>query len=934
MKIPTATYRLQFKPSFGFQSAVEIVNYLKALGITHIYASPIFKVRKQSTHGYDAVDPRRLNPELGTMEDFETLVSKLKNARMGWIQDIVPNHLAYDFNNPALRDLLEHGQDSIYKDFFDIDWNPECPLLKGKLSAPFLGDHYEKCLSDGQLRLKYDEDGFSVNYYEFKLPLAISSYTELLNKTGEQFRQKPFKTSPAGSRLTKLINRLSFVYEKGSSLERDERIKSVKTQLWELYRREPDIAKSLNRILQSFNGDPGNKESFICLDNLLKKQVFRLRFWKTATDEINYRRFFDINDLISLRQESKSVFLWSHELVLRLIKDGKVDGLRIDHIDGLADPAAYLKRLKEKAGDTYTLVEKILGKNESLPESWSVQGTTGYEFSNRVEGLFVCNKNKEAMKSILSNQSIGNLPFEKKAVCAKREILLSHFAGELDRLVARMQQLAPYLKSGADITRSRLKSALTELLIYFPVYRTYTASGNPTAEESTFIRSANSLAVLHRPDLNYEFEFLQKILLNTHETLSGDKGLFQRLRKRAVTILEQLTAPLTAKGFEDTALYRYPLLLSLNEVGGDPDQFGSTRQTFHKFMVERAEKWPHALNTSSTHDSKRSEDIRARLNVLSEIPDQWEKMVYLWRTLNEKNKTRLKDNFVPDNIEEYFLYQTLVGSWPLNEDTSLPPYAERIEAYMVKALREAKLHSSWHSPNDEYEKAVKLFIRDILKPGEKNGFVTEFHSFCCAIAQYGIFNSLSQTLVKITAPGVPDFYQGAELINLNLVDPDNRRPIDYDKRKALLQKIQAAVAGSGLNFFPEPPDLLEQADRLKLFIIMKGLQTRKLYKNLYRNGSYLPLETIGRFSRHVVVFARRFENMWSITVVPRFLTRLIAPRQNPLGPLLWNDTAVILPPGAPDRWENVVDNRHLNAKNQLKVGELFEFFPAALLTGV
>jgi (1->4)-alpha-D-glucan 1-alpha-D-glucosylmutase len=933
MKYPIATYRLQFNSSFGFQSALEIVKYLKELGITHVYASPILKARKNSPHGYDGVDPGLLNPELGTPEDFEFLTDRLKDMDMGWIQDIVPNHMAYDFDNPALRDLLEHGPNSFYRDFFDTDLKFVCCSLEDKLAAPFLGDHYEKCLMAGQILLKFDKEGFSINYFEFKLPLSIASYAELLNHAEKKITKNPEETVPDLGRFAYLANRFAKAAAKKPSSDRDNGIAKLKAELWEIYQQEPEMADALDRMLQDYNGDISQEKNFLRLPTLLSAQFFRPRFWKTSGDEINYRRFFDINDLISLRQETEPVFLWSHKLLLRLINEGKIDGLRIDHIDGLVDPEAYLTRLRNAFGDIYLVVEKILEHDESLPESWPTHGTTGYDFSHRVESLFVRRENEEAIKSILNKYFPSEETFEEILFSAKKQIMLTHFMGDLDNLVDRIRRLAMRLSSGADITRPRLKAALTEILIRFPVYRTYLASGNITSQDRTYIQQAINMGNKQRPDLLYEFEFLQKVLLKTYDVPSDHEKSLESFRKRAVTSFEKLTAPLMAKGLEDTALYRYPLLLSLNEVGSRPDNFGTTCLSFHKYMAERADKWPYALSSSSTHDSKRGEDVRARLNVLSEIPDQWEMMVSYWRGFNKNKKILVKDVLVPNDAEEYFLYQTLVGSWPVERDTD-PPYLERLEKYIVKFLREAKLNSTWHSPHEEYEAGVISFVQRILEQSDlENPFMRDFLPFCRNVAFYGVFNSLSQTLIKMTAPGLPDFFQGSELMNFRLVDPDNRGLVDYEKRKQLIRKIQEIPADDGLKYFPEPDGLMDAADCLKLSLIIKSLKARKQHFELFLVGSYIPLQVTGHFSKHVIAFARRLGTQWSITAVPRFLAGMITPQQMPLGTDIWKDTSVILPSGAPSRWNSIFSDQSLKIKQNLPMGELFEFFPAALLTG-
>ncbi len=932
MNIPIATYRLQLNSSFGFESAGEIVEYLKELGVSHLYASPILKARKTSEHGYDTVDPGRLNPELGTDEQFEALIGKLKKANMGWIQDIVPNHLAYDFDNPALRDLMEFGADSAYREFFDIDWEPGCLSLTGKLATPFLGDHYDQCLLRGEISLGFDKSGFFVSYYDFKMPLAMKSYSELLTLAEKESR-KADETDFSKGRLAGFAERFEASCGRNAGPERDEAISDLKTRLWDLYNQEKDVAAGIDGMLGIYNGDPDDEQSFLPMDKLLAGQNFKFRYWRTAGDEINYRRFFDINDLIALRQEHEPVFLWSHRLFMRFVEEGKLSGVRVDHVDGLAHPGAYLRRLRDAIGKSYLVVEKILEQNEQIPESWPVQGATGYEFAQRVQGLFIRTDNKDAMKSVFSKSSREDVPFEEILYSAKRQIVHSHFMGDLDNLVGWMQQLAMRIRSGADITRPRLKAALLEIAVRFPVYRTYSASGTISSDDKTYIGYAISLSTMHRPDLLYEFEFVQKVLLKTYLVPEGEEEYLEDVRRRAVTLFEQLTAPLMAKGLEDTALYRYPLLLSLNEVGSSPDRFGTTPKDFHDFMTRRAKKWPYAMSGSSTHDSKRGEDVRARLNVLSEIPEQWESLVSCWHALNKDKKTRSKDTMAPDDADEHFIYQTLVGSWPLEEETD-PPYLERLENYMLKSIREAKLHTSWRFPDEDYEAGVISFVQAILeKSGSKNHFLEDFLPFCRYVARCGFFNSLSQTLIKITAPGVPDFYQGDELMNLNLVDPDNRRPVDYEKRRKLVREIRDSVSENPVESFPEIPLILEATDRLKLFLTMKGMEARKNHFALYQDGSYIPLKVSGAHAENVVAFARRLGDLWSITAVPRFLAGLILNQKLPLGSAVWDDTAAELPAGAPDGWNSILTGERINSKDNLPMGEIFDSFPAALLIG-
>jgi len=932
MQIPTATYRVQFNPSFGFKDVAEIVNYLANLGVSHLYASPIFKARRNSSHGYDGADPNQLNPQLGTSAEFETLIDVLQGHGMGWLQDIAPNHMAFDYDNRMLMDVLENGPHSAFYRFFDIEWHHPDQGLRMRLLAPFLGSRYAECLIAGEIQLRYGETGFTVEYYDRKLPLRIESYLNILGYGIEKVKITLGENQPDYICLIDILDNLeslSLPVEAGS---RTDQIRLIKESLWNIYCTNDVIKQFIDRNTRLFNGQRGEVASFGLLDTILSRQHFRLCYWQVACDEINYRRFFDINELIALCQEKEEVFDGTHLLLSRFVEDGIVAGIRIDHIDGLADPAGYLNRLRRRFKDLYILVEKILDPAEKLPGFWPIQGTTGYEFTTMLNALFVRLKNKERFTTVYTRFSGREESFESVVYSGKRRILETQMSGELDNLAFNVKKVSSGTPAGRDFTLKRLRASLTELLVRFPVYRTYIANGKPRDSDRQYIRAAVESSVLRRPDLKPELLFLKRLLLGE---LGGgtedEENEITTLQHLVATRFQQLTAPLMAKGFEDTSLYVYNCLLSLNEVGGDPRQFGCEPSDFHAFVQQRANHWPHAMNNTATHDSKRGEDVRARLNVLSEIPAEWAANLEQWQALNRPLKARLDGREVPDKNEEYFLYQTLVGAFPLG-DYDLADFIDRLGKYMVKAVREAKIHTSWLSPNEAHEAALTAFVERILAPSGENSFLDTILPFCKKIARYGIYNSLSQTMIKITAPGVPDIYQGTELMDLNLVDPDNRRAVDFVNRLKYLQKIKTGARIEIRSLIDEL--MADRFDgRLKLYVMAAALKTRNAYSRLYRDGSYVALQTTGRFHNHVVAFARHDGYNWSISTVPRLLTDLVGEDEDPMGSAVWQDTAIELPAGTPVRWHNALTDEVLTAKNTLALGDLLALFPAALLIG-
>jgi (1->4)-alpha-D-glucan 1-alpha-D-glucosylmutase len=928
MRIPAATYRIQFSPAFGFKQAKEILPYLNALGVSDVYASPIFKARKGSPHGYDVVDLNLLNPDLGTESDFEELIAELKQYGMGWIQDFVPNHMAFDGENSMLMDVLENGRNSEFFGFFDIEWTHFYEGLSERLLAPFLGRHYSEALGAGEIVLKYDNNGFQVRYYSLTLPLKIESYLRIVTYRLNDLR------SALGDDHPDLIKFQGILYSlKNLPVSIDERlgrygqIQFIKRMLWELYNTNSDIRQFISSNIDTFNTEKESDGSPVLLDSLLSEQLFRLSFWKVATEELNYRRFFNINGLISLRVEDASVFNGTHSLILNLVKDRKISGLRIDHIDGLYDPTEYLKRLREKAGDVYLVVEKILGADENLPHLWAVQGTTGYDFLNCVNGIFCDENNGRAFNRLYYSftgckTSYDVILYEKKKLVIEKDM-----TGDVDNIAHLLKRISGKNRYGNDMTLYGLKKAIIEILAHFPVYRTYVNPYSFGEYERSCVSSAIKKARESNPGLLYELSFLELFLL-----LEFNDYLSKEDKKEWVHFVmkfQQLTGPLMAKGFEDTMLYVYNRLLSLNDVGGNPDRFGISVKEFHDYNIRKARSQPHSMNATSTHDTKRGEDVRARLNVLSEIPDVWEASIKKWSKFNRRKKKAVKGMAVPDKNDEYFLYQTLAASMPFG-DKEHDRFIPRVKEYAIKAVREAKVYTAWLKPDTDYEENYLAFIDKITKPAVRNIFWEDFLSFQGMVSFYGVFNSLSQTLLKIVSPGVPDIYQGSDFWDLNLVDPDNRRAVDFSLRAWLLNEIRSREADDILNLIDELLATKEDG-RIKMFLIYKALAVRQTYRHVFEKGEYIPLETEGRYKEHVIAFAWKHKPEWIITVTPRLLTGVIKENKYPLGTEVWDDTRLILVEGSSCKWKNEITGAALGGEKTLAVGDIFRHFPCALL---
>ena len=925
MQIPLATYRIQFHAGFNFRSAQAIVPYLAELGISDLYASPIFAARAGSSHGYDVVNPSQINPELGGEAGFAELSAELREAGIGWIQDIVPNHMAFDSENDMLVDVLENGPDSPYHNFFDIDWNHFYGGIKGRLLAPFLGKFYGDCLESGELQLRYDQDGLSVNYYNWRFPLRIESYSHVLMYDLGRLREKLGRNHPSFVKLLGALYMLKYVPAGEEGRERYDQISFVKQMLWELWNDSPDVKQFIEENIQTLNGEPGNPESYNLLDNLLSDQFFRLSYWKVGNEELNYRRFFTINELISLKIEDREVFDTVHSYVLVLIREGKMNGLRVDHIDGLYDPTEYIQRIRKHMPDLYLVVEKILEPNEDLPLNWSIQGTTGYDFMTKVTGLF-CQQSNQRDFSALYYQFIGNsTPCEALIDENKRLIIGKHMAGDIDNLAHLLKQLSDRYRYASDFTMYGLKRALVEILTLFPVYRTYISLEGSRKADQEVLERVIAEAKANIPNFSNELYFIEKFLsLEFDDHLSEeDKDQWLHFIMR----LQQYTGPLMAKGIEDTVMYVYNRLLSLNEVGSAPCEFGISVEDFHTYNQSRCKQWPHAMNATATHDTKRGEDVRARLNVLSELPEEWDQQLRHWNEINAPAKETVNGMALPDRNAEYFLYQTLLGAFPFDQ-VDYPKFVDRVKEYIIKASREAKVYTSWQRADIDYETAFIQFIERLSEP--ESVFQQAFQPFQRKIQHYGLFNSLSQTLLKITSPGVPDFYQGTELWDLSLVDPDNRRPVDYEKRFTYLAEVKSGIEKDLPSLMAE---LLQHPDdgRIKLFLIYQALKVRRAYPDLFQRGSYESLTVVGSLKPHVVAFTRMLGNRQAMVIVPRLLTSLMPVGELPLGAEVWHETRILQPPACSTIWKDAISGQTIQGEDTLWLKDILSQFPVALL---
>ncbi|MCF8198767.1 MAG: malto-oligosyltrehalose synthase [Sulfuritalea sp.] len=952
--IPRATYRLQFNSQFTFRQASTLAPYLAELGVSHCYASPYLKARPGSSHGYDIVDHAALNPEIGTQQDYDEFVAALKANGLGQILDVVPNHMGVmGADNAWWLDVLENGQASAHGSFFDIDWEPLKPGLGGKVLLPLLGDHYGTVLNRGELRLEFDavRGEFSLFYYQHRLPIDPATYPRIVGHRSEYLAAAMGEQHEHYVELQTLLTALGHLPARSDTkparMAERQRDKEVhKRHLAALCEACLDISRQITDNLVELNGRPDDATSFDLLHDLIQLQGYRLAYWRVASDEINYRRFFDINDLAALRMDEAAVFEATHRFVLDLLAKGKVDGLRIDHPDGLYDPGRYFRRLQEAVGGKspdpgeplalYLVIEKILADHERLPDNWPIHGATGYRFANLVNNLLVDASAERRMTRIYEDFSGVDEEFESVAYEAKILIMLTALSSELNVLATGLARIAAASRSTCDFTLNGLRHALIDVVASFPVYRSYVAHSQLSAADRRHITWAVAIAKKRSPAADTGIhDFVRDVL--TTDIARGRSASFRERVQGFAMKFQQFSSPVMAKGVEDTAFYRYNRLSSLNDVGGEPRRFGISVAAFHAATRERAARWPHNMLATSTHDSKRSEDVRARINVLSEMPAAWKLMLRRWSRINRGRKRQIDGVDAPSRNDEYLLYQTLIGTWPLEmpDETALAAYCERIEAYMIKALREAKVHSSWIKPNDEYEAAMSGFVQALLAPGEKNLFLADLVPIVQPITRHGLLNSLAQTLIKLTSPGVPDIYRGCELWQFNLVDPDNRRPVDFDRRHALLAEVKALVDAPCDQWPQRLQPLLENLNdgRIKLYTIWQSLSLRQKFPELFRDGSYLPLNTSGAKASHVCAFARNNGHQSLIAVVPRLPARLLGDHGIlPLGADIWRDTVIELPNElSTTAWRNVLTGEGYAATGKLEMGQLLACFPVALL---
>ena len=970
MRIPTATYRLQFHKDFGFAQATDIVEYLHELGISDIYASPIFKARAGSMHGYDVVDHSQIDPALGGEENFEAFTSALKTRGMGLILDIVPNHMGIgETSNTWWMDVLENGPSSSYATYFDIDWQPVNPHLENKVLLAILEDQYGIVLEDGKLRLTYEDGAFFVYYHDTKLPIAPRTYGAVLDRRLASLNEKLGQDHPSALEFQSILTAISHLPPRTETdpekLEERRREKEViKRRITALYHRSAEVKEAIDFSITEFNGKVADPRSFDLLDRLMDEQAYRLAFWRVAGEEINYRRFFDINELAAIRTETAEVFQATHQLILRFLAEGKATGLRVDHPDGLWDPTAYFQQLQQsystqrapsrpdalpdaasagKKNETarwplYIVAEKILAEGEALPEDWAVAGTTGYDFLTQVNGIFVRRASRRAFDKIYSDFVGSKSNYRDLVNSQKKMIMLVSLASEINSLSHQLNRISERNRHYRDFTLNSLTYAVREVIACLSVYRTYADASNGAVSERDrkYIDDAVEEAKRRNPRTARSlFDFIKDTL-----QLKNLARFHEQERQNVIDFvmhLQQVTGPVMAKAVEDTSFYVYNRLVSLNEVGGEPEHFGLSIEEFHRHNVFRRRHWPHSMLASSTHDTKRSEDVRARINLLSEIPADWRTAVTRWSRLTRAGKTEIGGEPAPDANDEYLFYQSLLGIWPSESMTAeaFKNIRERITAYMQKAIKEAKVHTSWVNPNDAYDQALENFVGKVLRQGADDGFVSDFAQFQKRIAYAGMLNSLSQTLLKITAPGVPDFYQGTELWDLSLVDPDNRRPVDYGKRREWLGEIKRRES-------EDRPELLRdllahwQDGKLKLYLIYKALNFRRAHHAHFQGGNYLPLTASGKLKEHVCAFARRQDFDWTVVVAPRLLASLAAHEQAPLGQRVWGDSALLLPDEAPERWRQLFTGESLTTKHSgtrriLLLREIFEAFPVALL---
>jgi (1->4)-alpha-D-glucan 1-alpha-D-glucosylmutase len=866
------TYRVQLHKGFNFTDAADIADYLADIGVSHLYCSPYLQAVPGSTHGYDVADPQRISSDLGGAPGLARLTSALARRGLGQILDIVPNHMSADPKaNRWWWDVLENGPSSLYAHFFDIEWDSEDERSAFTVLVPILADHYGRELEAGHVQMDRVGGSFVIHYFEHELPVSPRTIDDLLGRAARRAGSAELAELAdiaAGLPAARLTDH--------AAVEQRHRLKLLlETRLASLCEDDPTVAAAVRAEVETLNSDTDR------LDELLRRQNYRMAHWRTAREDLDYRRFFNIETLVGVRVEDPGVFDETHHLIAQLVDDGTLDGIRVDHVDGLQDPSRYLNRLAGATNGIYTVVEKILARGEELPTSWPIDGTSGYDFLNRANRLFVAREHESEFTDIYEQFTGETASYADVEHDAKQHVMRVELAAEVERVTSGLARICDRYRRHRDHTRRELRDALRELVTHMDVYRIYVSPGE-TAGDTARARIADAVNAARRcrPNTDGELlDFLGELAIGRHS--GADEEEF-------TARLQQLTSPVMAKGAEDTAFYRYNRLISLNEVGGDPGTFGIPPSSFHEDSSRAAQNWPHAMLTLSTHDTKRSADVRARINVLSELPVAWRQAVERWA---EQNETHRRDGY-PDRNAEYLLYQSLVGAWPLD--------TERAVSFMAKATREAKVHTSWATPDLVYDPAVEHFVRAVLAD---RSWVRDLEDFLDRhrVVERGRVNSLAQTALLLTSPGIPDIYQGSEVWDLSLVDPDNRRPVDYATHQQLLTRLAKG---------PRHPGQDAQG-QTKMWLIRTLLEHRAERPDIYDEGPYDPLSISGPHRDTAIGFSRR-----DLCVVAPVRTAVER-----------NDTSVRLPDG---RWQDLLTGALVEGGDQ-PVDDLLAGFPVATL---
>lgn len=965
-----STYRLQFHREFTFNHATALVPYLASLGVSHVYASPIFKAAPGSMHGYDVVDFTEINPEIGTREELDTLVAALREHEMGLVIDFVPNHMGIEHGaNPWWQDILENGRMSRYAVFFDIDWSPSKRELRNKVLLPTLGGQYGEVLERGELSLSFEQGRFTLRYWDTPLPFDPRTYPEILERVQVALADALEAEDIDALELESIINafdRLPAANDHSPTSEdidarHREQVVTIH-RLAELVARNPTVQGAIEAEVSRLNGIAGQPESFDDLDSLLDLQPWRLSYWRVASEEINYRRFFAINTLAAIRQEDRAVFEASHALLMELLVSNTVDGVRFDHTDGLWDPERYFHdfqsaflrsavrdRLHPKSDEAWeellpalnreiaaalqriadgdrrwpvwTVAEKILEHGEDLPRTWKTSGTVGYEFMQAATGLLVNPQSKSLLDTIYQRYTGEKIRYNDLVYDMKIGHVRESFASELNVLTGVANRISESDRHSRDFTFNSLRVALREIIASFSVYRTYTTCRDPevTVHDRATIDAAVDEAIRRNPRLDVSvFEFIRQALL-LHHTGEAEERRYAPCHFSMK--LQQLTGPVMAKGLEDTTFYRFNRLTSLNEVGGDPAKFGTSVGEFHKQNQTRLTDWPLSMVNSSTHDTKRSEDVRAAINVLSERPTEWRAAINRWTRLNRRLKVKIDGALAPHRADEWVLYQTLVGTWPLAGSNDIDDsYVERIRAYMQKVVREAGRFSNWINPDQEYEAALGDFIAGTLNKRRARAFLKDFDEFVTSQRDASLINALSQQVMKLTSPGVVDIYQGTELWDDSLVDPDNRRPVNFDRRRELMES-----PGDLGDIINQRPD-----GKIKLVVTQRLLQLRRLYPGLFEHGEYSQVRVSGPATEHVIAYIRELDDRKLLVVLPRLLYMLAEEDELFGNGVIWNESELQLPASVPTYgWIDVLSDENVDDCTDLP--SLFAQMPLAVL---